>query len=94
MQAIHTNMQVSSMKIEFDSGSPLQIGGPGNSNDYSLTIDGIAVHQSSEPLVINEISVSRLLLGPDGRTQASVPVMTYLPLKDGELKNQHIQQNK
>ena len=82
------------MKIEFDRDSPLEIGGKESSNDYSLTIDGIALHKSTESLVIREISVSRLLLGPDGRTQASVPVMTYLPLKDGELKNQHIQQNK
>jgi hypothetical protein len=82
------------VKIEFDRESPLQIGGAGTSSDYSLTIDGRALHQSAEALSISEISVSRLLLGPDGRTQASVPVMTYLPLKDGELKNQHIQQNK
>lgn len=66
MQAIHTNMQVSAMKIEFDRDAPLQIGGGGN--DCSLTIDGRALHQSAETIFISEISVSRLLLGPDGRT--------------------------
>lgn len=68
MQAIHTNMQVSAIKIEFDKSNPLEIGGAGKTNDYCLTIDGRPLHESAEALSIAEISVSRLLLGPDGGT--------------------------
>lgn len=90
MQAIHTNMLVSSTDILFDQNMPLVIDG---AKGHYLTIDGNALHKQGSPLEIAKISVSRLLIG-DGETQACVPVMTYLPLKEGELKNQHIQYNK
>lgn len=86
MQAIHTNMLVSSTDILFDANMPLIIGGD---QGHQLTIDGNPLHKSSQKLSIDKIRVSRLLIG-DGFTQATVPVMTFLPLKEGELKNQHI----
>lgn len=55
MQAIHTNMQVSSAVIQFDDAGPLVIGG--NSDDYTLTIDGVALHKRQEKLHIAKISV-------------------------------------
>ena len=62
-------MNVSAVKIEFDKDQPLQVGGgPNASNEFSLTIDGRTLHKQNETLLISEISVSRLLLGPDGQT--------------------------
>jgi len=88
LQAIHTNMQVSSTDIKFED-EPLILGGP--SPDYHLTIDGkkvFAEGKKEKEVEVVHISVSRLLL--NDRTQASIPIMTFLPLKEGELQNQHI----
>lgn len=80
-------MQVCSATLFFDQLQPLVIGG--SDCQYLLTIDGIAFHKRQEKLKIVKIFVSRLL-NFDG-SQATVPVMTFLPLKEGELKNQNIQ---
>ena len=62
------------------------IGGGGQTpNDFSLTIDGIPIHNIKDKLKISKICVSRLL--KSDLTQASIPIMTFLPLKEGELKN-------
>ena len=79
-------MQISSASLFFDHQQPLIIGG--NEPQYLLTIDGIALHKRQEKLKIVKIFVSRLL-NFDG-SQATVPIMTFLPLKEGELKNQNI----
>jgi hypothetical protein len=87
LQAIHTNMQVSQVNIEFDSQNPMIIGGGAKEqNDFTLTIDNERLHHNKKVLKICKISVSRLL--KSDLTQASIPIMTFLPLKEGELKNQ------
>lgn len=78
-------MQVSAADIKFED-HPLRIGG--ESPDYVLTIDGRQMFEGDKEVEIEQISVSRLLL--NDRTQASIPIMTFLPLKEGELQNQHI----
>ena len=45
-------------------------------------IDGVTVEHKKE---INKIEIDRLLL-VNGE-HASIPIVTYLPLKEGELKN-------
>ena len=87
LQAIHTNMQVSSVDIQFDKKDPLTIGGD---SPYMFTIDGNHLHKRKEKVNIARITVSRLLKCDD--KQATVPIMTFLPLKEGDLKNQHIKQ--
>jgi hypothetical protein len=76
-------MQVSQVSITFDEREPLMIGG---SNDVTLTIDGHQIHAIKKEILISQINVSRLL--KSDLTQASVPIMTYLPLKHGEIKNE------
>lgn len=85
LQAIHTNMQVSAADVDFED-EPLRIGGA--NADYVLTIDGRQMYENEKVAEVEHISVSRLLLG--GGAQASIPIMTFLPLKEGELQNQHI----
>ena len=59
-------------------------------SEYMLTIDGDRLHKRDNRLSITRITVSRLLKCDE--TQATVPIMTFLPLKEGDLNNQHIQQ--
>ena len=84
-------MQVSCVDINFDQEDPMVIGIPqgesSSDSPYMLTIDGNSLHKKKK-MSIMRIAVSRLLL-KDG-TQATVPIMTYLPLKEGDLKNQCI----
>jgi|OM-RGC.v1.032259231 hypothetical protein len=85
MMAIHTTLQVSSTDVKFEE--PVRVGSDASCEAH-LTIDGRNIFEK-EPADIELISVSRLMLS-DEITQASIPIMTFLPLKDGELQNQHI----
>ena len=80
MSAVHTNLQVSSTDIRFED--PVRAG-KGDGCDCHLTIDGRNIFEGA-PVELEQIAVSRLMLSDDV-TQASVPIMTFLPLKDGEL---------
>ena len=84
MQSIHTTLQISRILIEFDNSDPLCIGG--ESSDYFLTLDGIHLHKQEKELKIAKIEVTRLML--PNQNQVSIPLMTFLPLKEGELPNQ------
>ena len=75
-------MQVSSVDIQFDKYDPLTVG---KDSPYMFTIDGNHIHNREEPVYIARIKVSRLIQS-DGK-QATIPIMTFLPLKEGELKN-------
>uniref|UniRef100_A0A7S3FYA7 Uncharacterized protein n=1 Tax=Strombidium rassoulzadegani TaxID=1082188 RepID=A0A7S3FYA7_9SPIT len=95
LQAIHTNMQVGSVLIRFDVSEPLHLQAQPNASKYHLTIDGVPLQtivsqgkraQPVQELLIQRIAVSRVI--KSDMMQASVPIMTFLPLKEGPLKNQ------
>lgn len=92
LMAVHTNMQVSEIYIKFVQ--PISIG-----NDYSLTIDGSNITSKKlqsvtkgTQLKIRDIHVQRLI--KNDMEQVSIPIMTYLPLREGSLKNQSISLSK
>ena len=58
-------MNISSIDIKFPD--PIKLG-----EKYKLTIDGLKLHEEKKPIRISKISVSRVLLNPDGKYQASV----------------------
>ena len=84
LMAIHTNMQVCASQVKFEK--PVKMGG--TSPEYDLTIDGRKMFSDKE-VEVESLAVSRLMLDDD-MTQASIPIMTYLPLKEGQLQNQHL----
>ena len=73
-------MQVSQADVKFEDNL-LRLGA--DAPDYVLTIDGRKMFQNEKLVEVEHISVSRLML--NDRSQASIPIMTFLPLKEGEL---------
>lgn len=73
-------MQVSQADVKFEDNL-LRLGT--DAPDYVLTIDGRKMFQNEKLVEVEHISVSRLML--NDLSQASIPIMTFLPLKEGEL---------
>jgi hypothetical protein len=96
VQAIHSNMHVSAVLIRFDKEEPLHLAPQPDQSLYHLTIDGVPFQQivakgkkaGAGELLVTRIAVSRVL--KSDLSQASIPLMTFLPLKQGPLKNQHL----
>jgi hypothetical protein len=85
-------MQVSEVIIAFDKEDPMIIGtkfvgmkDKTVENDITLTIDGIQINKTVSQMHISKIIVTRLI--KSDQTQASVPIMTFLPIKEGDLRN-------